>query len=730
MLRRLFFPPLLAVFTLFFLAACEDSEERAERHYQTALELLADDDVERALVELQNVIKFDAAHKKGRLLYAQTLQKQGRSQEAVSQFLRVAEQHPNLLDARLPLTRMLLELNEWEEALRHGRAAQKLAPQNTEVVFLNAVLDYREGIQSGDMFALDTPLEVSKAKLAVSSTDRLAWRLMIDHAVTTGNSRLALQNVENALTHLPEEFVFYVIRLQLLSAQNDFQAYGAALQDMTSRFPEDMQTRAMLLAWYKEQGDTAGAEAFLRKLATDREADPVDNLRVVDFLHRTHGSDSAHVELDRLISEAPENIMYLATRAALDFEEGKTDAAIAVMKDLLDGAAGSEKTANLNITLARMLVSSGDVPGAKALIKEVLLDTQHNAEALKMHAVWQIEDGRSEEAILTLRTAQARAPRDPEIMYLIGWAHERSGARELAAERYALAVEASGSAPRVSVHYADFLLQDNRLDAAEGVLEKALSIAPGNINLLTAMADIQLRKQNWGRVWRLIWKLRAQEDPLATAAADRIESAVLLQQHDTEDAIAFLGGLVKTDEKDTAALSALITLLVQNNEIDSARTILDERLQQEPENPDLRLIRARLHMAEGETEQAEKTYRVLLEEVPDDVLPLRQLNRILVLQGREDDLSEIIDAALAARPDAILPKLLRAEQLERRKDFEGAISLYEDLYAENTSNLIFANNLASLISTHRDDEESLARAYTVAKRLRESDVAAFQDTYG
>jgi tetratricopeptide (TPR) repeat protein len=43
---------------------------------------------------------------------------------------------------------------------------------------------------------------------------------------------------------------------------------------------------------------------------------------------------------------------------------------------------------------------------------------------------------------------------------------------------------------------------------------------------------------------------------------------------------------------------------------------------------------------------------------------------------------------------------------------------------------VVANNLASLISTYRTDPESLERAFVVARRLRGSDVPAFQDTYG
>ena len=44
--------------------------------------------------------------------------------------------------------------------------------------------------------------------------------------------------------------------------------------------------------------------------------------------------------------------------------------------------------------------------------------------------------------------------------------------------------------------------------------------------------------------------------------------------------------------------------------------------------------------------------------------------------------------------------------------------------------MIVANNLASLITTYRDDAESLERAWSIARRLRGSDVPAFQDTYG
>ena len=43
---------------------------------------------------------------------------------------------------------------------------------------------------------------------------------------------------------------------------------------------------------------------------------------------------------------------------------------------------------------------------------------------------------------------------------------------------------------------------------------------------------------------------------------------------------------------------------------------------------------------------------------------------------------------------------------------------------------MIANNLASLLVTYRTDDESLERAFAVGRRLRDTTIPPFQDTYG
>jgi Flp pilus assembly protein TadD len=102
----------------------------------------------------------------------------------------------------------------------------------------------------------------------------------------------------------------------------------------------------------------------------------------------------------------------------------------------------------------------------------------------------------------------------------------------------------------------------------------------------------------------------------------------------------------------------------------------------------------------------------------------------LQAQGRTAEARAALGEALTQLPDA--PELLWADAsfLEQEGDFEGAIAVYERLYEMMSSSPVVANNLASLISTYRDDAESLERAYLIARRLQGSEMPPFQDTYG
>ena len=89
-----------------------------------------------------------------------------------------------------------------------------------------------------------------------------------------------------------------------------------------------------------------------------------------------------------------------------------------------------------------------------------------------------------------------------------------------------------------------------------------------------------------------------------------------------------------------------------------------------------------------------------------------------------------MERALAASPENLDLLWAKASILERKNQIDPAIEIYERLYQINSDSPVIANNLASLLATYRDDEASLDRAFTVGRRLRDTEFPPFQDTYG
>ena len=139
---------------------------------------------------------------------------------------------------------------------------------------------------------------------------------------------------------------------------------------------------------------------------------------------------------------------------------------------------------------------------------------------------------------------------------------------------------------------------------------------------------------------------------------------------------------------------------------------------------------ASIEAVNGDLDAAEARYRGLLETDANRPGIWMQLAQIELRLGNPDKAEALIDEALALMPEE--PNLLwaKASYHERNGNIDGAIEIYEGLYARNSQNIVVANNLASLLGTYRDDPADLERAWTIARRFREAENPALQDTYG
>lgn len=720
-----------ALLMLGALVACQSAEERAQKHFQSAVELIEAGDPDRALVELRNALQANERHREARLMLATTLLGKGDIGRAYGQLQKFVEYFPDDAEGRVMLAHLAATLRDWPVAERHLQAARDARPDDVRVRIVETALAYRDALQARDAAAEAQAVEAARALVAEAPDDLLPRQILIDGLVRARRLEEALAEIDGALRLAPEDEALNRLRLAVLNDLGRTEEVEAQLRAMVERDPDEPAHRRLLLQWFLSRGETDKAEAFLRQLA-ETGGDPA-RTDLVTFLARVRGPEATIAELDRLIAEGGNTDYWRALRAGLKFDLGQREEALAELEEIAAAAEPSEQTRTIKTTLARLRWATGNRVGARELIEEVLAEDPAHVEAMKLKAGWLIGDDRTDEAIRLLRAALEQAPQDPQILTLMAQAYERSGARDLMAEMLARAVEVSGKAPAESLRYARLLLSEGKELPAEQVLIEALRQAPRNLELLRALGEVYLRLEDWPRLTQVIDTLgRMEDNPVAQGIHKDLRLAMLRAQGRNEDALAFLESLATGEgEEDARARLGIVRAHLQDNDLEKARAALDEALARYPESLVFRALDARLKELEGDREAAVEIYRSLLAENPRTEALWRELYAVLQRAGREEEARAVLDEALAAVPGpAATLKWMKASELERAGRYDEAIAIYEELYALNSDNLIIANNLASMLASYRKDPESLERAHAVARRLRGSEQPYFRDTWG
>lgn len=726
----------LALGALALLAACDSAEERKVSHYENGLEFVAEGEPGKAVIEFTNALRIDDAYLPAHEALGELHLAEGRPGAAVPHLIRVAEADPQALEVRLDLARALLDLRNVPAARTYADAALELDPDNVRGLGVSAALDLMIGEAESARADALRALEIDPAAELARLT-AVAERLRADEP----EAALALIEAAPAFADGADiDNGMALVRIHVLEQLGDREAVGAALQRLSGARPEDAGLRLALARWHMQADppNEAAAEAELRA-AADLAEDPAQaRLRVVEFLRRAGGDAAARAELETLLAaaEGDEAGLYERALAVEELRAGERDAALARLEALIEREGDGEAGDAARLLLARVV--DAEAPGGAerraALIEEVLENDAANVEALALRAELAILDERAGDAILDLRTALEGAPRNAALLELLARAHEREGDDALAAEQRAIAVQASGADAGPSLRYAEQLVRMNRLDSAEAVILDSLRENGENRRLLTALAELRLRNQDWDGVRQVtaaIEALDARGDDVAPdgGATDLLRAAALFGEGRVDETLEMLRDSWETRGA-AADLEALIRAYLAAEDLDAARETLDAALAEDPESLPALALLAEVQARAGEIDAAEATLRRAIEAAPQSPVPHRMLSELLNAQGRLDESIETLEAGLEARPNDPGLRFDKALRLEIDGEIEAAIALYEELYEQDPENVVVANNLASLLSDHRTDAESLERAAVVARRLRGSPLAPFQDTYG
>ncbi|MBC7139191.1 MAG: tetratricopeptide repeat protein [Defluviimonas sp.] len=717
---------------LALLAACDSPEQRAEKHYENGVALLAEGDRPRAYVEFRNALQEQSDHLPTLQAYTAALEAEGNLRAAYGLRRRIAEITPEDPEQMLQVALLAIRLQDWAEAARYRAITDRISKGDLRAELVALAVDYQALVADNPTRQpQEAEMLVRARALAEALPDSdIPHQILLDGLVRAREDRAALAEAEVLVAREPDNPLYHRSRLMLLNRLGDTAGVEAELRDMVARFPDDDQAQAGLIGFYISQNNVAAAERFLRERIEPGQRDDGARLNLVAFLAQIRGADAARAALQDFVSEGTSPDLFRSRLAAMDYQDGQRDKAMAELQQIIAGAEPSSQTRGIKVMLARMQLDSGNLVGAQKLVEELLAEDGSMVEALQVQAQMQIQADDPEAAIVSLRRALNQEPDDGQTLTLLSQAYLRNGDRELAGEALSQAAQATGFRTPEALRYAQFLMQDQKWMPAEDVLLSALRRTPDTPELLVPLAQIYLQIEDWPRAGQVERNLREIGTPQMLAQADELHARILAGQQRASDALAYLENAAESDGASVASQVALLRARLSQGDIEGARSFLDRLLARDPGNDIYRLLDPALKNVMGDHEGARDAYRALLTEMPDRERLWLELYRTEIALQDPAAAMAVLDEGLARLPEAPDLNWAKASELERIGDIEGAIAIYEVLYERSSNSSILANNLASLLATSRDDPESLERAWAVARRLRDSDLPAFQDTYG
>ena len=712
---------LLFVLPAILVAGCGSPEERAQGYYASGMALIAKNDDLNARLELQKALKYQADKVEFWRALSGVDERTKDGPGLFQDLRRIIELDPNDLGARLKLGRILFGGKANDAALKLLEEAREGDKPSAELHALKGAILLRTNDVSG------AAREAERA-LKIDSQNVDAILLLAAKKLSDGDANGALKLLDSAPVTPKDEVRLSLLKVQVYVRKGDLPRAEALQRDLIAQNPKEGAFRNQLVQLLVAQKHFEDAEKELRSTADANPSDSKAGLDLVRFLISVKGATAGQSELSSRIKAGGDVFDYQIALAELDYTQNNMADAAQVLQDLAKTANTPDRKLAAQTKLAEMYVSKTNFASAEPLIAEILQKDHRNTTGLRLRAAIRIEQGQFDTAIADLREALNDQPKSAQLLLLMAIAYERSGKNELAERQYADALKASGSDPDIALRYVAFLQRRGDVSHADDVLTEVVARNPRNTQLLTALAQIKLARQNWNGALAVADFVSHLSD--GRALADQIRASALAGQNKLEESAAALEDAHAVAPDAVQPVVLLVSTYVRLKQAGKAEALLQDMLKKYPDNAELMVLFGQTKLAENKPDEAIQSYKAAVAKQPKDPSGYNALSDLYTRTKNYEAAADVVQTGLRQQPGNLNFRFTSANLQILKGDPTAAINQYESILKDQPNSPVAVNNLVSLTLDNRSDKESLERAYSLAESLRSSTVPQFQDTYG
>ena len=619
------------------LAVDDDPGETASHHYEVAVALHEQGEVQDAFIELKKVLQQEPAHAEARWLLGQVSLELGQgaaAQKEIEQAQQLGRGGPEVEQA---LLRALLLQRQFSEVL------QRLDTQDSAAVD-TLILRGEAQLGLGMLDEAQTSFEEVRDREgdAVKAAQGMA-RI----ALLQGDPEAADQ-VLDTVTAFRGDHEMWLLKGDIALAKSDFgqaqAAYGQALGLRDSGAGARLGLSRALLGL----GQATEAESYLAPLYEANPKTPIVNYLLAVAARQRNELDRAKTLLREVLSASPRQPDSLLLLGSIYFDErdfGAAEESVSQVVDAVPGHLPSRKLlgaiqmarqdpeAAIQTLRAALALAPEDAQllallgSAHISQREFDRGTQYLEQAMKLApdvaavrtqlGVSRLGSGATDQAVTELHSAIELDPTFIQADVLLIVTHLLEGGFDEALQAAQQFVEKDPDNPAAYNLMGRAYQGQNDLDNARAAYDTALGIAPGNVSVLLNLARIDLLEGNSKAA-------RSRYESMLERTAHQPQALMALAQLASQEGRPSekLALLERASEQNPEAIEPQLMLAdayLRQGRTQKALTVAGEVRRLAPNNPLTTLILGRAQLASGEGEIALATLSPLAEMFPNSV---------------------------------------------------------------------------------------------------------------
>jgi tetratricopeptide (TPR) repeat protein len=713
----------LAIFLISVLAACGGAEDRKSAHMEKGQELYDEGNFEKARLEFKNVLQIDPKDIPARYALAQTLEQTQNWRGAAGHYLGILEAEPTHLDSLSRMGQIYLLGRNIEKAEEH---AEKILAQNPADA---DGLTLRAGTKSFQADLDGAKLDVIAALDATPGHPN-ASALLASLYLREGDSGKSIETLQGALEYEPKNATISTLLARVHTQLGNTDEAAKVYQQIVDNEPAVLGHRLRLSNFHVSQDQKDEAEAVLKTTVTDID-DVNAKLAYAEFLAKNRSAQLAAETLEKMIIDDPDEYRLRFALGKLFEAANEMDQATKVYQAIIDKTDGDESSPfalSATTRLAVVEARKGNVEQSFELVEQVLSENPRDQEALKLRGTLSLTKGDAAAAIADYRAGLRDDANNAGLLRLLARAHLINGEIDLAKDTLLKGIEANPKAIALRADLVNIYSQQQELEKAMDELEEVVKVQPTNGKAYEGMFKIRVHQKDWTKALAISERVKVAfpSQPTGFYFAGLVHQA---EQRLPESIEQFESALAVSPDA-VQPLSQLVKSHLALKQQDVAERRLKEVTERNEKNFVAYNLLGELHLSSKRLDEATAAFNRAREINPKWAIPYRNIASTQIAAEQPDKAIETMEQGIEATGGSALLVTGLAAYLERNGKLDSAIEQYRKLLVDDPKSTLAANNLAMLLIEYKDDEDSQQEARELAKTLKNSNNAAYLDTYG